>query len=73
MAGYPLELLDGFGSSLSVNAGVLHEALRRLEQANLVTQTSSGADCSMRWQITPDGQQALANADINIRLRSSAG
>jgi hypothetical protein len=50
------ELLEGFGSSFSVNPGVLllavREAVQRLEHANLVMQTSSGVDSSTRWRIT---------------------
>jgi hypothetical protein len=66
------ELLGGFGSTFTVNPGVLlipvREALQRLEHANLVMQMASGIDNSTRWRITSTGEQSLADGDTSTRL-----
>ena len=69
-------MLDGFGSSMRVNPGVLlipiREGLQRLEHANLVMQmASSNGDSSTRWRITKPGQEALAAGDAAAQLAAS--
>jgi hypothetical protein len=66
-------MLDGFGSSMRVNPGVLlipvREGLQRLEHANLVMQmASSNVDSSTRWRITKAGEEALATGDAAVKL-----
>jgi hypothetical protein len=66
-------MLDGFGSSMRVNPGVLlipiREGLQRLEHANLVMQmASSNVDASSRWRITKTGEEALAAGDAAAKL-----
>jgi hypothetical protein len=66
-------MLDGFGSSMRVNPGVLlipiKEGLQRLEHANLVMQmASSSVDASTRWRITKAGEEALAAGDAAAKL-----
>lgn len=66
-------MLDGFGSSMRVNPGVLlipiREGLQRLEHANLVMQmASSNGDASTRWRITKAGEEALAAGDTAAKL-----
>jgi hypothetical protein len=66
-------MLDGFGSSMRVNPGVLlipiREGLQRLEHANLVMQmASSNVDSSSRWRITKTGEEALAAGDAAAKL-----
>jgi hypothetical protein len=66
-------MLDGFGSSMRVNPGVLlipvREGLQRLEHANLVMQmASSNVDSSTRWRITKAGEEALAAGDAAAKL-----
>jgi hypothetical protein len=66
-------MLDGFGSSMRVNPGVLlipiREGLQRLEHANLVMQmASSNVDASTRWRITKAGEEALAAGDAAAKL-----
>jgi hypothetical protein len=69
-------MLDGFGSSMRVNPGVLlipiREGLQRLEHANLVMQmASSNVDSSTRWRITKTGEEALAAGDAAAKLAAS--
>jgi hypothetical protein len=69
-------MLDGFGSSMRVNPGVLlipiREGLQRLEHANLVMQmASSNVDASTRWRITKAGEEALAAGDAAAKLAAS--
>ncbi|MCW2978349.1 MAG: hypothetical protein JWO14_76 [Solirubrobacterales bacterium] len=69
-------MLDGFGSSMRVNPGVLlipiREGLQRLEHANLVMQmASSNVDSSSRWRITKTGEEALAAGDAAAKLAAS--
>jgi hypothetical protein len=69
-------MLDGFGSSMRVNPGVLlipiREGLQRLEHANLVMQmASSNVDASTRWRITKTGEEALAAGDAAAKLAAS--
>jgi hypothetical protein len=69
-------MLDGFGSSMRVNPGVLlipiREGLQRLEHANLVMQmASSNVDASSRWRITKTGEEALAAGDAAAKLAAS--
>jgi hypothetical protein len=69
-------MLDGFGSSMRVNPGVLlipiKEGLQRLEHANLVMQmASSNVDASSRWRITKTGEEALAAGDAAAKLAAS--
>jgi hypothetical protein len=69
-------MLDGFGSSMRVNPGVLlipiREGLQRLEHANLVMQmASSNVDSSSRWRITKIGEEALAAGDAAAKLAAS--
>jgi hypothetical protein len=69
-------MLDGFGSSMRVNPGVLlipiREGLQRLEHANLVMQmASSNVDSSTRWRITKTGEEALAAGDAAAQLAAS--
>jgi hypothetical protein len=69
-------MLDGFGSSMRVNPGVLlipiREGLQRLEHANLVIQmASSNVDSSSRWRITKTGEEALAAGDAAAKLAAS--
>jgi hypothetical protein len=69
-------MLDGFGSSMRVNPGVLlipiREGLQRLEHANLVIQmASSNVDSSSRWRITKTGEEALAAGDAATKLAAS--
>jgi hypothetical protein len=69
-------MLDGFGSSMRVNPGVLlipiREGLQRLEHANLVMQmASSNVDASTRWRITETGEEALAAGDAAAKLAAS--
>jgi hypothetical protein len=69
-------MLDGFGSSMRVNPGVLlipiKEGLQRLEHANLVMQmASSNVDSSSRWRITKAGEEALAAGDAAAKLAAS--
>lgn len=69
-------MLDGFGSSMRVNPGVLlipiREGLQRLEHANLVMQmASSNVDASTRWRITKAGEEALAAGDVAAKLAAS--
>jgi hypothetical protein len=66
-------MLDGFGSSMRVNPGVLlipvREGLQRLEHANLVMEmASSNVDSSTRWRITKAGEEALAAGDAAAKL-----
>jgi hypothetical protein len=66
-------MLDGFGSSMRVNPGVLlipiKEGLQRLEHANLVMQmASSNVDNSTRWRITKAGEEVLAAGDAAAKL-----
>jgi hypothetical protein len=66
-------MLDGFGSSMRVNPGVLlipiREGLQRLEHADLVMQmASSNVDASSRWRITKAGEEALAAGDAAAKL-----
>jgi hypothetical protein len=66
-------MLDGFGSSMRINPGVLlipiREGLQRLEHANLVMQmASSNVDASTRWRITKAGEEALAAGDTAAKL-----
>jgi hypothetical protein len=66
-------MLDGFGSSMRVNPGMLlipiREGLQRLEHANLVMQmASSNVDASTRWRITKTGEEALAAGDAAAKL-----
>jgi hypothetical protein len=70
------QMLDGFGSSWTVNTGVLlipiREGLQRLEHANLVLQmASSNVDAATNWRITKAGEEAVAAGDAAARL--SAG
>lgn len=70
------QMLDGFGSSMRVNPGVLlipvREGLQRLEHANLVMQmASSNVDASSRWRITKTGEEALAAGDAAAKLAAS--
>jgi hypothetical protein len=69
-------MLDGFGSSMRVNPGVLlipiREGLQRLEHANLVMQmASSNVDASTHWRITKTGEEALAAGDAAAKLAAS--
>jgi hypothetical protein len=69
-------MLDGFGSSMRVNPGVLlipvREGLQRLEHANLVMQmASSNVDASTRWRITKAGEESLAAGDAAAKLAAS--
>jgi hypothetical protein len=69
-------MLDGFGSSMRVNPGVLlipiREGLQRLEHANLVMEmASSNVDASSRWRITKTGEEALAAGDAAAKLAAS--
>jgi hypothetical protein len=69
-------MLDGFGSSMRVNPGVLlipiREGLQRLEHANLVMRmASSNVDASTRWRITKTGEEALAAGDAAAKLAAS--
>jgi hypothetical protein len=69
-------MLDGFGSSMRVNPGMLlipiREGLQRLEHANLVMQmASSNVDSSSRWRITKTGEEALAAGDAGAKLAAS--
>jgi hypothetical protein len=69
-------MLDGFGSSMRVNPGVLlipiREGLQRLEHANLVMQmASSNVDASTHWRITKAGEEALAAGDAAAKLAAS--
>jgi hypothetical protein len=71
------QMLDGFGSSWSVNTGVLlipvREALQRLEHANLILQmASSNVDSSTNWRITKAGEEALAAGDAAAKLTAAA-
>lgn len=66
-------MLDGFGSSMRINPGVLlisvREGLQRLEHANLVMQmASSNVDSSTRWRITKTGEETLAAGDVAAKL-----
>jgi hypothetical protein len=66
-------MLDGFGSSMRVNPGVLlipiREGLQRLEHANLVMEmASSNVDASSRWRITKTGEEALVAGDAAAKL-----
>jgi hypothetical protein len=69
-------MLDGFGSSMRVNPGVLlipiREGLQRLEHANLVMQmASSNVDASTHWRITKAGEETLAAGDAAAKLAAS--
>jgi hypothetical protein len=69
-------MLDGFGSSMRVNPGVLlipiREGLQRLEHANLIMQmASSNVDASTHWRITKTGEEALAAGDAAAKLAAS--
>jgi hypothetical protein len=69
-------MLDGFGSSMRVNPGVLlipiREGLQRLEHANLVMEmASSNVDASSRWRITKTGEEALGAGDAAAKLAAS--
>jgi hypothetical protein len=69
-------MLDGFGSSMRVNPGVLlipiREGLQRLEHANLVMQmASSNVDASTHWRITKAGEEAMAAGDAAAKLAAS--
>jgi hypothetical protein len=66
-------MLDGFGSSMRVNPGVLlipiREGLQRLEHADLVMEmASSNVDASSRWRITKTGEEALVAGDAAAKL-----
>lgn len=67
------QMLDGFGSSMRINPGVLlipiREGLQRLEHANLVMQmASSNVDSSTNWRITKAGEESLAAGDVAAKL-----
>jgi hypothetical protein len=70
------QMLGDFGSSWTVNTGVLlipvREGLQRLEHADLVLQmASSNVDAATNWRITKAGEEAVAAGDAAARL--SAG